>query len=41
VQTGYKGLATRKEAEKWFAVAPARPANVIALAGQNAMERPS
>ena len=28
----YKGLATKKEAEKWFAVAPERAANVVQLA---------
>lgn len=28
----YKGLATKKEGEAWFAVAPARPGNVIQLA---------
>jgi integrase len=28
----YKGLATRSEAEKWFAVAPARSENIIRLA---------
>lgn len=27
----YKGLATKSEAEKWFAVAPAQPANVIPM----------
>ena len=31
VHGSYKGLATRKEAEAWFGVAPARPANVIQL----------
>ncbi|MGA2657580.1 MAG: hypothetical protein ABSH34_08670 [Verrucomicrobiota bacterium] len=28
----YKELATKAEAEKWFAVAPERPGNVIQLA---------
>jgi integrase len=32
----YRALETKNEAEKWFAVAPARPANIITLAGQNA-----
>lgn len=32
VHKNYKGLATAKEAEAWFAVAPARAANVIHLA---------
>jgi hypothetical protein len=27
----YKGLATKTEAEKWFAVAPAQAGNVISL----------
>jgi hypothetical protein len=27
----YKGLATRAEAEKWFAVAPKAQANVVPL----------
>jgi integrase len=27
----YRGLATKAEAEKWFAVAPAKPANVVPL----------
>jgi hypothetical protein len=27
----YKGLATRAEAEKWFAVAPTAKANVVPL----------
>ncbi|MGO9202444.1 MAG: hypothetical protein ACLQM8_18115 [Limisphaerales bacterium] len=31
VHKNYKGLLTRKQAEQWFAVAPARPANVITL----------
>jgi integrase len=29
----YKGLATKAEAEKWFAIAPAKVKNIIALAG--------
>lgn len=33
IHSHYKGLATKAEAEKWFAVAPAKAANVIALAG--------
>jgi integrase len=36
----YRKLVTRSEAEQWFAVAPARPANVIALAGQNGAQTP-
>ncbi len=31
VHAHYKGLATKAEAEKWFAVMPARPANVVIL----------
>ena len=31
VHAHYKGLATKKEAEAWFAVTPERPANVVAL----------
>jgi integrase len=27
----YKGLATKDESEKWFAVVPAQPANVVAM----------
>jgi integrase len=38
VHSNYKGMATRTEAQKWFAVAPAQAANVIplgtAVAGQ-------
>jgi integrase len=29
----YKGLATKAEAEKWFAIAPEQPANVVTLQG--------
>jgi hypothetical protein len=28
----YKGLAAKKEAEAWLAVAPAQPGNVIPMA---------
>ena len=35
IHGNYKGLATKKEAEKWFAVAPERAANVIQLATAN------
>jgi integrase len=31
IHAHYKGLATKAEAEKWFNVAPSRPANVIHL----------
>jgi hypothetical protein len=31
VHENYKGLLTRRRAERWFAVAPARAANVIPL----------
>ena len=31
LHTNYKGLATKKEAEQWFAVAPTQPANVVPL----------
>jgi integrase len=29
IHAHYKGLATKKEAERWFAVAPQQPANVV------------
>jgi hypothetical protein len=32
IHAHYKGLATKAEAEKWFAVKPSRAANVISLA---------
>jgi integrase len=32
VHAHYKGLATRAEAQKWFAVKPANPANVVSIA---------
>jgi hypothetical protein len=32
IHAHYKGLATRAEAEKWFAVQPAKAENVIQLA---------
>ena len=32
IHVNYKGLATKTEAEKWFAIAPAKAANVIPLA---------
>jgi integrase len=32
IHAHYKGLATKKEAEKWFAVKPARTANVVSIA---------
>ena len=35
VHAHYKGLATKKEAEKWFAVKPKRVANVITLPSAN------
>jgi hypothetical protein len=35
IHGNYKGLATNKEAEKWFAVAPERAANVVQLATAN------
>jgi len=31
MRTHYKGLATRSEAEKWFAVVPKSAGNVIPL----------
>jgi integrase len=31
IHAHYKGLATKKEAEQWFAVSPARPANIIPM----------
>jgi hypothetical protein len=31
IHSNYKGLATKAEAEKWFAVAPAQAGNVIPL----------
>jgi integrase len=31
IHGNYKGLATKKEAEKWFAVTPQRPANILPL----------
>jgi hypothetical protein len=31
IHAHYKGLATKAEAEKWFAVAPAQAGNVISL----------
>jgi integrase len=34
----YKGLATKTEAEKWFAVAPERPANIVPLAAAPAAQ---
>jgi len=33
----YKGLATKTEAEKWFAVKPGWAASVIRLAAQKAV----
>jgi hypothetical protein len=39
VHGAYKGLATRKEAEAWFAVAPAAEENVIPMAAAPAMSR--
>ena len=39
VHQHYKGLATKAEAEKWFAVAPAKAANVIPLAAGVTGER--
>ncbi len=36
VHQHYKGLATKKEAEAWFAVAPEQPANVLLLAARQA-----
>ncbi|MGO9202446.1 MAG: tyrosine-type recombinase/integrase [Limisphaerales bacterium] len=35
----YRALETKSEAEKWFAVAPARPANVLALQTADATPR--
>jgi hypothetical protein len=32
IHAHYKGLATKTEGEKWFAVEPGRAANVIPLA---------
>jgi hypothetical protein len=40
IHAHYKGLATKKEAEQWFAVAPAQPANVISLATSTAARQP-
>ena len=40
IHGNYKGLATKKEAEKWFAAAPSRPANVIPLATATSAEQP-
>jgi integrase len=34
VHQNYKGLATKAEAEKWFAVQPGRAANIIPMAGE-------
>jgi hypothetical protein len=31
IHAHYKGLATRAEAEKWFAIAPAKQENIIPL----------
>lgn len=31
VHKNYQGLLTQKQAEQWFAFAPARPANVIPM----------
>lgn len=31
IHAHYRGLATKKEAEAWFAVSPTRPANVVAM----------
>jgi hypothetical protein len=36
----YKGLATKKEAEKWFPLAPVRPGNVIPPATATSAEQP-
>jgi hypothetical protein len=33
IHAHYKGLATKAEAERWFAVAPAEAANIITMAG--------
>ncbi len=37
----YKALATKDQAQAWFAVSPARPANVITLAAGQAAVQPS
>jgi integrase len=38
IHAHYKGLATKKEAEAWFAVAPDQAANVIPLASDATVE---
>jgi hypothetical protein len=40
IHAHYKGLATRAEAEKWFAVAPAKADNVIVLESEAARSNP-